>query len=222
MPIVSAIDLGKVNDVSALACLDQHPAPHPVAKRRWRYDLVWLEAWELGTPYTAITAAVKARFASPRLRGTRLGIDAGGVGQAVLDIVRAAKIQARIVPILSTSGHTVSTPEETKDGSFHVPKVELVGTLIALLQAGLIRWDVGSLPAAAKLEKQLLAYRETITRAKNRTFDAPSGQHDDLVAAVANAAWLGERTGGLSLTPETVRTGRPSAFAGGPEPEEGR
>jgi len=34
MSLISGLDLGKVADFSALACVERSPAPKPVAKRR--------------------------------------------------------------------------------------------------------------------------------------------------------------------------------------------
>lgn len=214
--IVSGLDLGKISDFSVLACLRRLPAPDPTRKRRWRYDLVWLETWELGTPYPAIAAAVKKRFETPQLRMTKLAVDFNGVGSAVLDIVKSVKVPAKLRPVLSTSGHQTTTPEQNADGAYHVPKADLVGTLIALLQGGLLKWDVKALPLAARLEKELTSFRETVTRSKNRTFGAESSQHDDMVLAVALAAWLGETEGGAGGVPAAPEGTAANAVAGAP------
>jgi hypothetical protein len=199
--LVSGLDLGKVADFSALAVLDRKAAPKPTAKRRYQYALRWLQTWELGTPYSARTPGersiigdVRGRFDSPQLRWTHLAVDMTGVGTAVVEQLQAAKVPARLNPVLITSGHQISRPEETKERAWHVPKKELVSTLLVLLEAGLVKWSP-SLPLVARLEKELANFRVTLTRAKNETFGAEGSQHDDLVLAVALAAWLGEHAG---------------------------
>lgn len=191
--LISGLDLGCVADFSALCTLERLPHPNPTRKRRWRYNLRWLETWDLGTRYTNIVTAVRDRFDTPQLRWTKLAIDQTGVGVAVVDQVRAAKVPARITPVVITAGH--NTTRDPKTGECHVPKKELVSTLMVLLQAELIKWDVRAIKLAAKLEKELSEFRVKVTRAANETFGADKSQHDDLVLALSLAAWLGENSG---------------------------
>jgi hypothetical protein len=207
--LVSGLDLGQVADYSALATLERSPAPEPTRKRRWRYTLRWLETWDLGTRYTAtkegersICGDIRDRFDTDALANTWLAVDFTGVGTAVVDSLRAAKVPARINPVLITSGHQISRPEENKERSWHVPKKELVSTLVTLLQAGLLTWPRVD-PAArtpfartlARFEKELAEFRVKVTRSANETFSGDKSQHDDLVLAVMLAAWLGEHVG---------------------------
>lgn len=191
--IVSGLDLGQSKDFTALACLDRQPAPAGSGRRRFRYDVVWLQAWELGTKYTDIAAGVKALYDRPQLARTRLATDFGGVGRPVYDQLKAVRVQARIVPVLLTAGKLVHKDE--KSGSWNVPKRDLVAVLQVLLQANLLRWST-KLPLAPRLERELADFRVTITKARNETFGAEASQHDDLVLAVMLAAWLGEHDGG--------------------------
>jgi hypothetical protein len=51
-----------------------------------------------------------------------------------------------------------------------------------------------ALPAAAVLVNELENFRTTVSLAKNDSFESwREGPHDDLVFAVALAAWLGEQ-----------------------------
>ena len=202
--LISGLDLGKVADFSALATLERHKLEKPVAKRRFRYTLRWLETWDLGTRYTSVAGGksiigdVRKRFDSPALKWTPLAVDMTGVGNAVVDIIRAARVPARITPIVITSGHAITIDKTT--GETHVPKKELVSTLLVLLEASLVKWtspkERGALPLISRFEKELADFRTHVTRSRNETFGADSSQHDDLVLAVALAAWLGEHTGG--------------------------
>src|SRR5690348_10438298 len=139
--LIAGLDLGKSSDYSVLVVVSRTPLPVPVARRRYRYALRHLEAWELGTKYTATRAGersvigdVRERFDHPTLAWSPLAVDYTGVGMAVVEQVKAARVKARLNPVCITSGHTVSRPAETKDGSWHVPKVELVGALTVLLE----------------------------------------------------------------------------------------
>src|SRR6185295_18926469 len=87
------------------------------------------------------------------------------------------------------------------DGSTHVPKKELVSTLQVMLQGRRLRIAQG-LAEALTLEQELLNFKVKITAAMNETFATwRESQHDDLVLAVALAAWRGEREPGPGFAP---------------------
>ena len=74
-----------------------------------------------------------------------------------------------------------------------VSKVELVGLVQVLLQTGRLK-IVPILKHAELLKAELLNFQVRITPAAHETFGAwREGDHDDLVLAMAMAAWLGER-----------------------------
>lgn len=189
--IFSGLDLGAAKDFSALACADRIPLPNPTPKRRWSYEVVHLETWELGTSYVTIAERVQARYTHPKLAGSVLVPDYTGVGRPVFDVLKSKRVRARMVPVLTTAGKLA---HET-DGIWHVPKIELVSTLQVLLQGGFIKIDP-RLKLAERLKKELSDFRVSITKARNETFGADASQHDDLVFATMLAVWLGERDGG--------------------------
>jgi hypothetical protein len=77
--------------------------------------------------------------------------------------------------------------------SIHVPKKELIATLQVLLQTRRLQ-IAPSLHDAPILVRELENYRVKISPARNEIFEPwREGQHDDLVLAVALAAWAGER-----------------------------
>lgn len=206
MAFVSALDLGKQQDPTALAVLDQRPITRPVGRRRWEYECVHLETWPLGTRYTDIVTDVRARFDTKVLRYTKLAYDHSGVGNAVGEYLRAAKVPARVVPILITGGHAVTRDEESR--AYHVPKIEVVGALQIVLHAELLKIDP-RLKLAARVKRELEKFRIKVTAAKNETYAAEGSNTDDLVMALAMAVWLAEREGpgdvsGISL-PEPGR-----------------
>ena len=210
--LVSGLDLGSIADFSVLCTVERSPRFPPgtepqrrTDRRRWRYAVRWLESWDLGTRYTDIVSDVRGRFDTDALRWTRLAADMTGVGVAVVDQIRAAKVPARLTPVVITAGHKTTRDERT--GEAHVPKKELVSTLLVLLQAGLVKWaDPRTLPKAGeagayramlvKLEKELADFRVKLTRAANETFGGDKSQNDDVVLALMLACWLGEHAGG--------------------------
>jgi hypothetical protein len=224
--LISGLDLGKNADFSVFVVVGRSRLPHPVAKRRYTHAVRWLQAWDLGTRYTAtkpgersVIGDVKARFESPQLRYTPLAVDYTGVGMAVVEQVLAAKVKARLNAVCITSGHSISAPGETKDRSWHVPKKELVSTLVVLLENDLLKWQrpdsAGALPLIGRFEKELAAFREHVTRKKNVTYGAEQSQHDDIVMAVALACWLGEHTGTGDASEITVPEARVANCLGG-------
>lgn len=216
--LYSGLDLGKTADYSTFVTVERFKLDRRVAKRRFRYELAWLDAWELGTRYSPSypgeksvigdVAALYAREGSPLAR-TALAVDYTGVGNAVYEQIVAARFPARLSPILITSGHTIMRPDETKDRSYHVPKVEIVGVLTVLLEAGLLKWTApgerGALQYVERLEAELTAFKEFVTKKKNATFGAESSAHDDFVLALGLAVWLAENSGGGS--PEDIASG---------------
>jgi hypothetical protein len=187
------LDLGQARDFTALAVLTRPRPAAGAAKARPPYDVPHLMRFPLGTPYPDVVRQVVALLSLPAFRGSSLVVDQTGVGRAVVDILREAlqgKAGCSFVGVTITAGHAVTRGER---GELRVPKKELVGVLQALLSTQRLR-VAKSLPEAAVLVKELGNFRVKITEAANETFGAwRSGQHDDLVLAVALAAWVGER-----------------------------
>jgi hypothetical protein len=181
------LDLGQTADPSAAAVLQRQP---PEAKPSYHVRL--MKRFPLGTPYTSIvTDMVKLCNTAPFKDACQLVVDQTGVGRPVVDMFRAAASMPRVVPVTITGGHTATFREE--DRSFHVPKKDLVGCLQVLLQARRLL-VAADLRDAELLVKELGNFRVKITAAANETFGAwREGQHDDLVLAVALAAWLADR-----------------------------
>ena len=185
------LDLGQASDYSAVAVLER-PAQkcQEAGEQRPVYSLRYLRRYALGTPYTRIVPAVARLASSDLLQGCTLAVDQTGVGRPVVDLLRQAPMTARIVPITITGGQVVTV---TEDGSYHVPKKDLVSSLQLLLQSQRLKMS-RSMPEADYLVQELANFRVRITAAAHETFGAwREGQHDDLVLAVALAAWLAER-----------------------------
>jgi hypothetical protein len=160
-----------------------------------------LQRFPLGTPYPAVVQAVVSLLGNVQLSDPSLAVDQTGVGRAVVDMLADAlrgQVSCLFFPITITAGHAVTGGEMD---SLHVPKKELVGTLQLLFQTRRLQ-VARTLPDAAVLVKELENFRVKITAARNETFASwREGQHDDLVLAVALAAWLGEQ---MLTTPDDL------------------
>lgn len=190
------LDLGQAQDYSALVVLERPVVPvgTPRHLRRPAYDLRYLHRWPLGTAYPAIVKDVRTLLQQPPLPNSILMVDQTGVGRAVVDMLAEGlrgQVTCMFMPVTITAGQQATVSDT---GCFNVPKKILVGTLQVLLQSRRLR--IGrSLPGAAALVKELENFRIKITNARQESFEAwRASQHDDLVLAVALAAWEGEIT----------------------------
>lgn len=195
---IGGLDLGQTTDFSALAVLERAWEPGRAGRKdaQSAYSVRHLERFPLGTPYTAVCTRVADLFAAPPLAGSRLAVDQTGVGRPVVDVLRAGgsggPLRAVLTAVTITAG---SKAHKDEAGDWMVPKKELVSTLQVLLQARRLKVSA-ALPEATTLVKELKGFQVKITAAANETFGAAGwreGSHDDLVLAVAIAAWEGER-----------------------------
>jgi hypothetical protein len=178
------LDLGQASDFTALAVLERSPGDPP------GYAVRHLQRFPLGTAYTDIVPAVAKLAGAPPLADTcLLAVDQTGVGRPLVDQLRSYPVLCPLWPVTITAGHAVTAGA---DGSSHVPKKELVSCLRVLLESRRLR-VARSLREADLLVGELEHFRVKVTAAANEVFGAwGRGRHDDLVLAVALAAWAGE------------------------------
>jgi hypothetical protein len=132
------------------------------------------------------------RLPAVQSRGRPLvAIDSSGVGRAATDQLIAANLPATLVPVTLTAGLGMSREKWNRTGltAWKVSKTHLIGTMLVALETGRLKFAPG-LKLVPALEAELRDYRVSITRSANQTYGAKSGQHDDLVTAVALACWL--------------------------------
>ena len=180
MSFFIGLDLGQAQDYTATAVVERLPgADAPVLHVRH------LERLPLGTPYPRVVTHVQTLLAQAPLAGqTQLVVDATGVGQAVVDMLQQAGLHP--IAIALHGGATV-----THEGMhYRVPKRDVVAALQVLLQTHRLR-IAQALPLANVLVQELLNFRVTLDpRTAHDSYAAwREGQHDDLVLAVALAAW---------------------------------
>lgn len=203
---VAGLDLGQVRDYSALAVLEVLPSEHPfdvpgiepelglpidrrviVPGPPASLRLRGLERYELGTPYPKIVEHVAGRLrAVPG--GCLLGVDATGVGVAVVDLFDAIGVRLAAVTIIG--GDAV----QGAGRDWHVPKRDLIHGLLVALQQDRFTYATG-LALAPTLVGELTGFELKVgAKTGHDTYEAwREGAHDDLVLAVAIAAWVAER-----------------------------
>jgi hypothetical protein len=202
------LDLGQVSDFSALAVVGRserfscgcgegllalgrggdRTCPTCGGARAAHYAVRYLKRWPLGTSYPQIVRDVAELLERPPLSGCQLAVDATGVGRAVVDLFRQARLPAQLVPITITAGHQATYQ---RDG-WHVAKKHLAGAMQVLLQNQ--RLKVSEVPERETLLKELRNFRVKVTAAANEIYEAwRESDKDDLVLAVALPCWLAER-----------------------------
>jgi len=204
------VDLGQLHDYTAVAIAERRAVradggsdlpnqPTRFAGGVGAYDVVHLERHR-GEAYTALPGRVRDLLGAVaaahegrdrRPARTTVIVDQTGVGVAVVDVLRAAGLDPVAVTI-----HGGDATTRGDDRSWRVPKRELVAVTQVLLQSRRLR-IAQALPLAPTLVAELGNFRATISLATGHDSygagsDWRAGNHDDLVLAVALAAWYGE------------------------------
>lgn len=173
----AGLDLGQATQYTGFAILER--ADHSYAVRH-------LERWPVGTAYADIVSGVvqRTRALGPKVA---LAVDATGVGRPVIRILHNGGLRCR--------GHvlTITQNQAARPGPYGpcVPKKDLVATLQVLLQTRRFTVSTG-LPDAPLLAAELNTFSAKASMADTDLMDWRERPHDDLVLAVAIAAWLGE------------------------------
>jgi hypothetical protein len=188
---IAGLDLGQAAEFTALAVLEQTKGPDPQdpGRNAKHYAVRHLERFALGTPFPEVCARLRGLFEWPPLAHSTLAVDQTVVGQPVLSLLCQAHLKATIRPLTITAGNQARI---TEDGGWAVPKKDLVSTLQVLLQSRRIK-VAPRLRESQTLVKELTNFRVKANLSSNETLEAwREGPHDDLVLAVAIAAWQSE------------------------------
>lgn len=183
---VVGIALGLPHEFSALAILEQR-STETADGAVWHYACRQLQRWEPGTPYPVIVDEVVHAVTRASLWQCRLVVDQTDVGAAVVNLFRARLVNCILVPVLLTGGQSATF----SNGHWHVPRKELGAVLVALLQTRRLT-IAPSLSESPALRAALQTFRVKVS-ADDITTDPRGRDRDDLVLAIALAAWRGER-----------------------------
>ena len=186
------IDLGQRQDHSAIAILERHTQltgdrdpvtykPHEVTTLVLRH----IERFPLNMPYPELIWKIKDLLANPNIeRDHRIAIDATGVGGPFLDFLRQNGVNRNVFAVSITSGETQSVQRNTN----YIPKRDLLTNLQLLLQSRALKVST-HLPHGPILRDELANLRRA-TSVRGETYEPDrSGRHDDLLMALALAAW---------------------------------
>jgi hypothetical protein len=180
------VDIGQKHDYTAIAVVEAQWRSMGDGGRREDYHITrFLQRLPLGTAYPQIAQRVQMVIANVRAMapsaGIQLYVDATGVGQPVVDLLRHVGVIVR--PVFFTHGDRRT---KQQDGTISLGKAWLVSRLQALLQTGRIL-----LPRTAEaqvLAQELLDYEIHVDERANDTYGAfKVGSHDDLVTALGLA-----------------------------------
>jgi hypothetical protein len=198
MGIVMGVDIGQKRDPTAIAVVEHErrvvgrkPVTSGDVIVRWKeqtehhYSARHLERLPLGTPYPEVARrvaeladGVKERTGK---RASKLYVDATGVGQPVVDMLKETGV--RPVGVYFNYG---DKRVETSRTQISLGKAYLVSRLQALLQSG--RIHLPRTDEAEALAQELLEYEIRVDQNANDRYGAfRVGTHDDLVTALGLA-----------------------------------
>ena len=183
---ILGLDLGQAQDPSAIGIVEQCELD---------LHLRHLERLPLGTAYPAVVEHVTGLMQALPARSA-LVVDAGGPGRPVVDAMRERGLEP--IPVSITSGKR----SRHARGMFYVPKRELVRGLVVAFENERLKIATG-LPLAEAFMRELEAFRVQLTAKGRDTYAARSGEHDDLVLAVALAVWRCQSLSPLSARKQT-------------------
>jgi hypothetical protein len=189
------LDLGQKRDHSAVAVVERIDHRRAFQSTAFeRLNVRYVERMPLGTPYPKIVERVREIVQSDALYGDcALAVDATGVGAPVVDMLRAARLGCDLSAVVITGGDRAAS-------SGSVPKRDLMAGMLLLLENGQLK--IGKLKEGARLMRELTDVRMSVgTTGRVRMGADGSGEHDDLVIALALACWrakgrqqIGERS----------------------------
>ncbi|MCL4795996.1 MAG: hypothetical protein KJZ84_15655 [Bryobacteraceae bacterium] len=169
------LDLGQRQDHSALCALELRTALTGefdyVHWRRLTHTSLRLHLalrLPLGHPYLSLVALLRDALGrvGPHPYKT-IALDAAGPGAPIAELLRQARLDATLIPITITAAG--------KPRGRNVSRAALLSNLRICLESGFLRLH----PGAADLRSELQAVR----------LDGKQSPHDDLVLALALAAW---------------------------------
>jgi hypothetical protein len=177
------LDLGQKRDHAAIAVVEK-------CADMGTFGVGHLERMPLGTPYPNVVARVREMVRDEKLVGRcALAVDGTGVGAPVVDLLRGADLGCDLSAVTITGGDR----ESQSGGLWSVPKRDLIAGVQILLEKGELR-IARDLRDTGALMRELLDVRMTMAGGGRVRLGADgSGEHDDLVIALALACWRARR-----------------------------
>jgi hypothetical protein len=217
MSFVIGVELGQVSDVTAIAVLESLTLPFLRSEeehsRGWvsvnpvyqgpngnevrehppvKFALRHLERIPAGVSYPEIVIRVESLHR--QLKEPVILLDGTGVGKAAVELFRRTGLSVSVFTL-------VAGDQVIQDGSnYRIPKRDVISSTQVLLQTDRLK-IARSLPHAALLARELVNFRFKVSHnGPEDALDWREGPDDDLVLALAIAAWEAERRPGLALS----------------------
>ena len=200
-----SVDLGTMNDYTAISLLERIPRKKPDTglpdrqnKPSPEYTAIYvmrhMERFQLGLDYPTIVNKIKNMMSHERLvRQTALIVDATGAGLPIRQMMQQAGLSP--IGITITAGAVVTSG---KEGGYNVPKAELVSALNLVFQSRRIKIPT-ALSMKAEFMKELERFKVTMSNTGANTYEAAvASVHDDLVLSTAMGVWYAEKTEGAT------------------------
>lgn len=112
-------------------------------------------------------------------------IDSTGVGRALWDLLRNKDVGC--IGATITAGGSL----DASHGVYTLGKSLMLGRFSAAWDGGRVERNPNH-PLVPILEDEMAKYRVEISKSGNLSFNAPPGEHDDLLFAAALSVWWGE------------------------------
>ena len=186
----AGLSIGPAGQFTGLAVLEKHYSLGKYGNENdTSYVVRHLARFPPGTPYAQVVESVRLVFVDPPMKGGTLVVDQTGVGRAVFESFRDAKFNATVRGVTVSAGHAVGSDEQ---GGWLVPKKDLVGSLQVLLQEKRLK-VAPALEQAKKPAEELRQFQMKAIWLDPAAVGWRERPHDDLVLAVAAAAWQAEQ-----------------------------
>ena len=203
-PFVVGVQLARLQTPAALVVVMRSPTGGE--RNPARHEAVFAQRWPVATTYPVVVAdlvhLLSKKPPAPRKKFDPMAttpksnpltgnvacliVNATGVPEAALELMRAADPDLLVLPAWVTSGD-----HSTQSASgLRVPHADLIGVVQVLQQQDRLGW-AHNLPERETLLQQLEGYEVEDPKPGRRERYA-TAEHDDLATALALAVWWGE------------------------------
>ena len=182
------MDLAKTFDFTSFAIIEME---YLAVIKDWVYHLKGLDRIR-GVDYPKINEVILSTVAhlekerTPDTEdGPHLCIDGSGLGAPVKDFLKHAHVftsNKQIFPVIFTGGEAARYDSATQN--YNISKQLIIGNFRSLMQHKRFDYapDIKALPL---LEEEIARFQRHQTASGRDAYDAETGEHDDLICAVA-------------------------------------
>jgi hypothetical protein len=188
MKVIMGVDIGQKRDPTAL-CVAEVDRRTEGDRTETHFNVRHLERLPLGTPYPRVVervAEVAGRVQDRAGAAPLVYLDATGVGQPVVDLLREKMRNGQVIAVYFTHGDRRIETKDRQQRQVSLGKAFLVSRLQALLQC--VRLHLPRTSEAEVLTQELLDYEIRVDEQANDRYGTfRVGTHDDLVTALGLA-----------------------------------